>query len=374
MNSVKFIACLFSAILFLTGCWDKVEINDRAYVISLGLDDVGEKIQATYTIPNLPVLTGIGGGGEDTKFIKVTQANTLFEANKEFGKRSNSKINFDHAKVVIFGKEFLLDPNNLKKALDHFDRNPEYSKTLLMLSTKKTAKEFLEAVPNGEETTGLYLSQVFINNSEDTIRANVIELGDLIIKLLETDGNGILPNILFEDGEVILDGLAVLKDYKLEGFISNEDVVSYSWTHGKGRDTVVMVEIEGVKIPYEISSLKTKMAFELAQNGILHIDITLETEGDLTEFILEDENKMFDSNYVKYIEYEIANKMESQIRKFVKETQEEYGVDIIGAFNNLKLNEKKIWEQTKDNWEDYFKTAEVTVNSKVNVRRIGLVK
>ncbi len=62
--------------LLLTGCWDKVEMNDRAYVISLALDDLGDLLEVTYTIPNLPVITS-QSGGEATKFVKTTKSKNL---------------------------------------------------------------------------------------------------------------------------------------------------------------------------------------------------------------------------------------------------------------------------------------------------------
>lgn len=358
--------------LFLSGCWDKVELNERAYVISLGLDDIGDMLEVTYTIPNLPVITA-QSGGEATKFIKVTKDKTLVEANKNFGKKSNLRINFDHTKVVIFGSSFLEDSYNLRKVLDHFDRNPEYAKSLLLLATKESARQLLESVPNGEETTGIYLSQVFVNNSLETISADTIELGDFISEMYSSKGNGVMPNIVFKENEVIVDGLAIIKDYQLNGWLEDKYITPFSWLLGKGKNSVVLVNMDGILVPYEISELHTKMKFDIVDD-LLNIKITVKTEGDIAEFILNDTNKLFNNKYIKEIEDRIAKQMEKEIEELLDITQEGYGLDIIGAFNKLKTSNRRVWELTKDDWQNFYRAASTQVNCKVNIRRVGLSK
>lgn len=365
---VIFIVCS----IFLVGCWDKVELNDRAYVISLALDDIGDLLEVTYTIPNLPVITA-QSGGEATKFIKVTKAETLAQANRDFGKKSNLRINFDHTKVIIFGADFLENTDNLKKVLDHFDRNPEYSKSLLLLATKETGKKLLQSVPNGEETTGIYLSQVFINNSLETVSAKTIELGDFISRMYSTEGNGVMPNIIFEDNEVIVDGLAVLREYQLKGWLEDQYMSPYSWVLGKGKDTIALVDMQGILVPYEISDLTSKMKFDL-EDGLLKIKIEIMCEGDIAEYIFEDKDKLFKNSYINEIENEIALSMEEDIDELIDVIQDEFGVDIINAYNKVKTSNREVWKTTHDNWEDYFRAASIEAECKVSIRRVGLSK
>lgn len=371
MKTKVIIVFLICSIL-LSGCWDKVELNDRAYVISLALDDIGDLLEVTYTIPNLPVITA-QSGGTATKFIKVTTAKTLAQANRDFGKKSNLRINFDHTKVIIFGADFLQEADNLKKVLDHFDRNPEYSKSLLLLATKDTGKKLLQSVPNGEETTGIYLSQVFINNSLETVSAKTIELGDFISRMYSTEGNGVMPNIIFEDNEVIVDGLAVLRDYQLKGWLDDEYMTPYSWVLGKGKNTIALIDKEGILVPYEISDLSSRMKFEL-EDGLLNIKIEIKCEGDIAEYIFEDKGKLFNSDYIKELENEIALSMEESINELIDIIQNEFGVDIINAYNEIKVSNRKVWRKTHSNWEDYFRAASINSDCKVNIRRVGLSK
>ena len=68
-----FVSCFF---LLLTGCWDKVEIEDLAYVIAIGLDKTeGENLVITYQIA-IPE----GGEGDTESEIISIQAPDFLSA------------------------------------------------------------------------------------------------------------------------------------------------------------------------------------------------------------------------------------------------------------------------------------------------------
>lgn len=69
----------FVIVCLLTGCWDRQEIEDKAYVIGLGLDrskDEG-KILVTMLLANPEVGSMQGGGGSTEKPREIVS----FDAN-----------------------------------------------------------------------------------------------------------------------------------------------------------------------------------------------------------------------------------------------------------------------------------------------------
>ena len=60
---------LFVIVCLLTGCWDREELEDKAYVIGLGLDRSKQegKIKVTMLIANPEVGSMQGGGGSTEK-------------------------------------------------------------------------------------------------------------------------------------------------------------------------------------------------------------------------------------------------------------------------------------------------------------------
>ena len=69
IKTVCKIGLLLSILFMLTGCWDKEEVEDNAYVIGLGLDksEKSDKmIKITMLIAN-PEVGSMQGGGGSTK-------------------------------------------------------------------------------------------------------------------------------------------------------------------------------------------------------------------------------------------------------------------------------------------------------------------
>lgn len=68
----------------LTGCWDKIEIEDRAFVMAIGIDlsSSNKRYVVTFQFPNAAQITkgtsGGGGGSEKPSFAVSEVADTIF--------------------------------------------------------------------------------------------------------------------------------------------------------------------------------------------------------------------------------------------------------------------------------------------------------
>lgn len=376
-RSLKFIALILVFIL-LTGCWDKVEINDRAYIIAIGIDVTADKdeedkelYRITYTTPNLSVITGQGSG--PSRFIKSVEESSLFGAYKKLSTRLNKQLNFDHTKVIIFGKSLLEHTGHLKEVLDHLNRNSMYARTLFVLTTDGTANELISLSPEGQVPTGLYITQMYQNNEKETLRSFSVHLGELVNQLRGSKGNGLIPKIVPGDKDLEIGGAAVVKEYALIGWLNDKDMRSIGWMKGEGKGSQMWIRENDVVIPYEISSSDASMEFK-AEQGRLSIDITVNSEGDITEYIMDPKDELFKDKIISELEKKIETKMEEEMQGAVKRIQGEFGVDCINTQDRLKGKDKKLYLETKDDWDSAFSAAKITVKSNVHIRRIGMIK
>ncbi len=93
-----FVSCFF---LLLTGCWDKVEIEDLAYVIAIGLDKTeGENLVITYQIANPE-----GGEGDTESEIISIQAPDFLSARDLAVSFASREVVFTHANVLVISEE-----------------------------------------------------------------------------------------------------------------------------------------------------------------------------------------------------------------------------------------------------------------------------
>ncbi|MBV1821430.1 hypothetical protein KUA25_25680, partial [Bacteroidales bacterium MSK.15.36] len=72
--------------IFLTGCWDVIEINERIFVTAVGIDlnedpNIENEYLVTYVYPNIASIKD-GGSQKENKFVKSTVVETPFEGSR----------------------------------------------------------------------------------------------------------------------------------------------------------------------------------------------------------------------------------------------------------------------------------------------------
>jgi spore germination protein KC len=52
--------------------------------------------------------------------------------------------------------------------------------------------------------------------------------------------------------------------------------------------------------------------------------------------------------------------------------QKKYGTDVFGFSNTIKRKNLTLWKSIRNDWEEEFREAEISVNANITVRRIGV--
>src|SRR5947199_3401711 len=101
-------------VCFLTGCWDRKELEGNAYVIGLGLDHSKQKgkIKVTMLIANPEVgsLQGGGGSTEKPREIVSLDANDIIAAKATANAVISRDINYELLKIIVVSEGFAKDP------------------------------------------------------------------------------------------------------------------------------------------------------------------------------------------------------------------------------------------------------------------------
>ena len=97
----------------LSGCWDRKELEDRAYVIGLGLDQSKHKgkIKITMLLANPEVGSVQGGGGstEKPREIITFDANDFITAKSTANAIISRNISYDLLKIIVVSEELAKD-------------------------------------------------------------------------------------------------------------------------------------------------------------------------------------------------------------------------------------------------------------------------
>jgi len=185
------------AFLFLGGCWDGVEIEERVFAVAIGIDAAEEGV--SFSIARARLETG---DDEDCAEPPTTGQN-LYEAIQKMDARSSRKLTLGQAKAVVFGTALLEDAELFREVVKTLENNREIDRTIAVLAADSDyLAEVLNARPPGEAKSGYY-----VVNAEKLARKSGGKAKDLkaVLADLKAGGETVLPLVVWEDGHVLVD-------------------------------------------------------------------------------------------------------------------------------------------------------------------------
>lgn len=146
MKYLKILFILVICPLLLTGCYDKNELDNLAYVIALGVD-IGEdkNLNITYQIAIPLNIAGENSNAGKENFTTYTvSAPSLYSANSVVNSITTKEINLSHIKIVIYSEELARSDlaGHINSLISNVDIRP---KTAVAICRGK-AEDFLNEV------------------------------------------------------------------------------------------------------------------------------------------------------------------------------------------------------------------------------------
>ena len=365
---------LVSSALIFTGCWDKVEIEDRAFVVAIGIDKAMDKdsLDELEVVTIEPSVDSLENKSSDKmSYSKIGNGKTVSLALNRIDMYSSKRQYLGHTKVAILGEKILKDPKMLSETLDGFQRNSEISNKLLILATDKNIQKILDAKIKGEPMAGLFLSNFYQNrenNSGVTFKKDL----DSVLEDTQLNNTTIIPKVSLEDKDLRLGGSAIIKDYRLLGWLDNKETRGYVWVNDNAKNTELITKLDNIDTTLLVESHKKKMNFKKLDNDILVANIDIDISGSIKNYALGSKN-LYNQNNLNKLENLYSKIVKSEINTTFRKLQSEYNVDI---FNFLKTIEKQNYDlylEIKDNWNYYYNNMQIVPNVNVNIRNIGSV-
>jgi spore germination protein KC len=369
-------------LIFLTGCWNRVEINDIAIVTAIGLDLVEDdqlRLTLQVAVPSKLVTGGKGeSGGKSTIVISETGA-SVSEAYRNIQGKLSRRIFFSQSRVLLIGED--LAKKGVFHIVDFHTRYAEPRINSFIMFTKGKASKIINSMPkfesvSAEETRELAKMSVgfkiYVRDFLNMLLTDGIEpfASQFTLKPLEV-------NTKNKSGETqAVNGIAVFKGDKLVGWMDEGETRGLLWLRNEIKTGVITVNIPkekgGGNISMEIVRGETNIVPILKQ-GELKLDVDVVTELS----VIENDSKLnlFETKVIEEIQTYAEEKISKRIEMIVEKAQKEYESDIFGFGQSVYKKYPKEWNtHYKENWENEFVQTKVTIHSKAFVRRIGLIK
>lgn len=389
MRKIKLCLILVITVLF-SGCWDKVEIDRRVFVSTIGVDvgkDIDKerelkktkeseifaeqsikKLNVTYAFPDISDFSPSKGRLQgDNTFLAQTYS--MEGAMSEITAKSSRNVYLEHTRLLMLSRDLIQYPNTLKEVVDYVQRHPKLSRRMYVITTEGPPEEFIKIKPEIDKHIEAYITGLMENSNRNSSILPVT-LNEFL-KLLSENGNALIPSVKLDRSkkEIILTGVAVIKDYELKGYINSSETGDLEILRGNLKGGAKAIFEEGHPIDYEIDGINRKIKVDKQENK-LNFTIKVELEGRLKGTSVD--MTVFGGDELTKLEKKFDKSIALECEKLIQYTQKELKVDPIGLREYIKKFHPSIWREVKDNWEASYADANIKVDVKTSIRRIGV--
>ena len=297
---MKMFIILLAAFL-ISGCADKVELEDRLYAVTVGLDAEGSKI--TMSAGEARLESEIGDENEKQKNAVVSGKN-IAEIKQKADMHSDKKLYFGHLKTVVLGKDILIDSEKFENIVFDAERMSDINSRVVVFAAENAENIVSETMKN--DGGGLYLRKYYRNNGK-----NEYMDFETIIKAVRENTVFVIPKIKSDENGIVFDGGYLMKGSSFVGEFSENEINGLMWLKGEAKgemigDEEISAEVRKEKITYSDKNIFIKADCILKTAGNKNSSIC----GKIIENVIK---RNIENTINKAVEYGIAERKEVEV-------------------------------------------------------------
>jgi spore germination protein KC len=293
---------------------------------------------------------------------------------------SPKKLYAAHMQILIIDES--LAKEDISSMLDFLFRDPEIRDEFYVLIGKE--EEILniitpldnissQNIKDSLETTTKYLGISNLITFNDLLSIYLNEKKELAIPSLELTGNSTLGSddenveTTKTDSSVLISSMAVFKDNKLLGYLSESESIAYNFIEDNIKNTLITATYEDGYIIHEIMKSSTKIEANPKENKIT---ITIKGTSSISEMTTKED--ITKEENLEKVEKKLNNNIEKLIKDSIKSINEKYNSDIYGFQDLYYKTDTSYYNTIKDTWYDnIFPNIEIEVKSNITIQEKG---
>ena len=376
---------VLSSNLALTGCWDRTELENRAFVMVVGIDEYdpekskvpdkykvekneNNRLKMTYLLPKFSAVKQ-AEEGKDSRELLTSVGKTPYETTRQLTVRGDSKPFFQHMKAAVLGVDIVKNPEHFLEILDGLERQDEISRKLHMFIAEDQASDILQV-----ESMLKPLSYKLQGMSQGNIGTNLFIPRTLEETISSTvQGATLIPKITASKTEIKVAGSAVLKNSKFIGWLGAEETKAVAFLTQDAKQDIVQIEHEGVTIPYIIKGIRVKRTSKI-EDGRINMDINLTIKGNIQQYKVRKQPRFIDEKLIDDLEKIINKTITLELNKTIDKLQNGMNADVIDVGEYLQGHEPDIWKQVEKDWNEVFPKVKINVKVDAYIDKVGSIK
>ncbi len=386
-------------ILFLSGCGVLTDVENKAYLVALGVEKCENGIYGfTFMFSDKEETDKEDSDKEekeDKSECSYIEAENLFTAIKYLSGFKSKRIDLSHTKLILFSEEIAKE--GIDDFLITFGQDRELRPSTYMCVSKDKPSEFLKNVkPPGEPYAEKYFELLFSRDDDryskettlssgffayESLHASPVMLyGAINDNEIKNEGKeddfsskteaGDTPRKSKDRAEFL--GLSVFKKGQMKGVLNETEetffrILRFSYSE----DYFSLYDDEKQKnTTIKLKQLSRPIIKVDTKSDIPKIYANIFLEG---EYVLAGEKNEKSDNDSKFKDM-FSKKAEQEIKKLVKRSQSEFDSDIFGFYKYAEKNFLNIDDWEKYDWEKKYKNASFDVNVNLSITNSNAIQ
>lgn len=374
--------------LFASGCWDRIEIEQRAIIVSITVDltdaaqDTGQRNSKSPFCDEQPKILKVIFGminpsklqsGEYAYLLRTVEGSNIPDAIERLGEETSRNPFFGQTRFLILSEKLVKNEKVFREVLDEFERRTQINETMQVAVIKGDIEKLAKVEPMLENTLAAYIVGI-LHNSRILSNTVSMSLYELLAMLRNNDGNGVIPVLEIKGSQsqdISANELALIKDYKFLEYLDTKYVKTYKILNNNFQSGRKLIEYKGTLMSYYIYSADKRIWLE-EDGDRLKYKVRIELEGDIEEY--EFNKNLFDSETLKDISEIINKTVKLELEETTNYFQQQIGHDYLKFGDYTRKYHNSVYKRYKDNWDEAFKNAEIEYQVTAYIRRIGTSK
>lgn len=369
----------FLCMPLLSGCWDRIEINDLALITATAIDKAADGSVAVSVQVFSPLALNAsnqsGGSSSSTPITIVRQAKgvNIADAVSKIQSKLSRRLFFGHCKIYIFGEQIAKE--GIADLTDFFSRHPEPRNRALIFVSKGEAIKVLQLIPPMERYSSEVLREMTKQHISVTVtliqlqqmlrgKANtaLLPLIDILPPVQEGKKSDTIPYLV---------GSALFEQGKMIGTITERGTRGIMWLRNEMKMSAVTVKARNVKGFITLNPIRerTKLEPEI-RNGKWTMKVHIKTGGD----VIENGTRLNLANpkWIKLLEDALREDIKTRIKMTLEQVQKQMKVDVLGFAEEFARKYPKEFKEEEERWKEVFSKIEVDIHVDASIKRTGL--
>ncbi|NCA66899.1 MAG: Ger(x)C family spore germination protein [Clostridia bacterium] len=355
-------------ILFSSGCWDALDLNERSIVTTVLLDYNEDKIifYIEMANPDKATTNGSGGGSEDKYLVVKSVGKDFVEARNNANEKMDKPVYLSAVRSIVMTERFA--KLHFIEYLHRFRSDENYRKKIDTVITRDEPEELLKITKEKKQSLG-FVTEDIIETLEEQGKSFKRTTMRLLENISAKYTGMLIPCMGISEEEIALVGYSVVNNNKVDGFLPVEEI-----------EGMILLKAEKVKTNYRLHYNDMNMTVKVTQkkrtikanydNEQISMDVNMEYKAELL-YGDKKEPYNFQEEDAKALGELLKERIKEELAEAIGRSQTEFNCDYYQFDDEFRI--KYPIEFDRMDWYEEYPKIKFNYNIKVKLGTVWIM-